>query len=194
MARLRFRKDHAVGHVGLHQRGGQNFSREVSGLVGVAFAAARAAAQAERHVVLGEDVGQALDFAGVGHGKHDPLPARQSASALLPASPEPSRGSAASGCDGNVHGQSRIFAARRCRDAPRSAPGSARNVLPPLLRRTDRDPRAAPGCRRRCARGPLPRAPRCGRIPASESPARRAAPPRAAADRTCVRSAPATGA
>ena len=62
---------HAIGHIGFGQRGGENFSGEVAGFVGITFAAAGAAAQAERHVVFGEDVGQALDFAGVGHGEQN---------------------------------------------------------------------------------------------------------------------------
>ena len=59
----------AVGDVGLSERGGEDFSGEVTGLVGVTFAAAGAASQTKRDVVLGEDVGEALDFAGVGDGK-----------------------------------------------------------------------------------------------------------------------------
>jgi hypothetical protein len=56
----------AIGDVGFGERGGENFAGEVTGFVGVAFAAAGAAAQAEAHVVFGEDVGQAFDLAGVG--------------------------------------------------------------------------------------------------------------------------------
>ena len=66
---VRVGEHHAVGDVGFGERGGEHFSGEVAGFVGIAFAAAGAAAQTERDVVLGEDVGQALDFAGVGHGK-----------------------------------------------------------------------------------------------------------------------------
>ena len=66
---MRVRKHHAIGHVGFRERGGEHFAGEVTGLVGIAFAAAGAAAQAKRNVVFGEDVGQALDLAGVGHGE-----------------------------------------------------------------------------------------------------------------------------
>ena len=66
---VRFGKDEAVGDVGLEERGGENFSGEVGGFVGIAFAAAGAAAQAIAGVVFGEDVGEALDFSGVGGGE-----------------------------------------------------------------------------------------------------------------------------
>ena len=69
-------EDDAIGHVGLDQRGGQHFAGEVGSFVGVTFAAARAAAQAERNGVLAEDVGQAFDFAGVRHGDQDALALR----------------------------------------------------------------------------------------------------------------------
>ncbi len=62
---------HAIGDVGFGERGGENFSGEVTGFVGVAFAAAGAAAQAEADVVFGEDVGEAFDFAGVGDGEQN---------------------------------------------------------------------------------------------------------------------------
>ena len=65
------REKDAVGDVGLGERGGEDFSGEVAGFVGVAFAAASAAAEAEAHVVFGEDVGEALDFAGVGDGEEN---------------------------------------------------------------------------------------------------------------------------
>ena len=66
---VRVGKHHAIGDVSFGQGGGENFAGEVAGLVGITFAAARAASQAERNVVFGEDVGQALDFASVGDGK-----------------------------------------------------------------------------------------------------------------------------
>ena len=44
---VRVGEDDAVGDVGLGERGGENFSGEVAGFVGVAFAAAGAASQAE---------------------------------------------------------------------------------------------------------------------------------------------------
>src|SRR2546423_9633825 len=62
---------HAVGEVGLGECGGENFSGEVAGFVGVAFTAASAAAEAEADVVFSEDVGEALDFASVGDGEQD---------------------------------------------------------------------------------------------------------------------------
>ena len=69
MARCASGKEHAIGDVSLGERGGEHFAGEVTGLVGVTFAAAGAASQAKRDVVFGEDVGEALDFAGVGNGK-----------------------------------------------------------------------------------------------------------------------------
>jgi hypothetical protein len=51
-----------------------HFSGEVAGLVGIAFAAARAAAQFEADIVLGEDVGQALDFSGIRNREQDLIP------------------------------------------------------------------------------------------------------------------------
>ncbi len=65
-----FGEDEAVGDVGLEERGGEDFSGEVGGFVGVAFAAAGAATEAEAGVVFGEDVGEALDFSGVGGGEN----------------------------------------------------------------------------------------------------------------------------
>ena len=66
---MRVGEHNAIGDVGFGERGGKNFSGEVAGFVGVAFAAAGAAAEAEAHVVFGEDVGEAFDFAGVGDGE-----------------------------------------------------------------------------------------------------------------------------
>ncbi len=60
-------KDHAVGDIRLGERSGVDFSGEVTGFVGITFAATRAASQAKADVVLGEDVGEPLDFAGVRH-------------------------------------------------------------------------------------------------------------------------------
>ena len=65
--KMRVRKHHAIRHVSLGQRGRQHLAGKVTGLVGVALAAARAASQPERHVVFGKDVGQSLDLAGVRH-------------------------------------------------------------------------------------------------------------------------------
>ena len=70
------RQHHTIGNVGLGQRGGEHFAGEIGSLVGITFSAARAAAQAERHGVLAENVGQAFDFAGVGHGNQHPLALR----------------------------------------------------------------------------------------------------------------------
>src|SRR6202140_3344232 len=64
---MRIRKQHAVGNVGFRERGGENFAGEVTGLVGVAFAAASAASQAKRNVVFGKNVRQTLDLTGVGN-------------------------------------------------------------------------------------------------------------------------------
>src|ERR1700674_3185834 len=58
-------KQNAVWHVSSCQRRGQNFSGEVGGLVGIAFAAAGAASPAKRNAVFGEHVGQTLDLADV---------------------------------------------------------------------------------------------------------------------------------
>ena len=66
----------AVGDVGLGQRGGEQFAGEIGSFVGVTFSAAGPAAQAEGDGVLAENVGQALDFAGVGDGNQDPLAVR----------------------------------------------------------------------------------------------------------------------
>src|SRR2546421_10647569 len=62
---------HAVGEVGLGECGGENFSGEVAGFVGVAFTAASAAAEAEADVVFSENVCEALDFASVRNGEQD---------------------------------------------------------------------------------------------------------------------------
>ena len=64
-----FGEDEAIGDVGLKERGGEDFSGEVGGFVGIAFAAAGAAAQPEAGVVFGEDVSEALDFSRVGRGE-----------------------------------------------------------------------------------------------------------------------------
>ena len=73
---IRVGENDAVGHVGLGQRGGEHFAGEVGSFVGVTFSAARPAAQAERHGVLAENVGQAFDFAGVRDGNQDALAVR----------------------------------------------------------------------------------------------------------------------
>ena len=70
------RKDDAIGDVGLGQRGGKHFAGEIGSFVGITLSAARAAAQAEGHGVLAENVGQAFDFAGIGHGNQDSLALR----------------------------------------------------------------------------------------------------------------------
>ena len=90
----------AIGDVSLGQRGGKQFAGEIGSFVGVTFSAAGAAAQAERNSVLAENVGQALDFAGVGDGNQDCACSPRSASSLPRASSEPSRGSGAwAGCE-----------------------------------------------------------------------------------------------
>ena len=71
-----FRKHDAVGHVSLGQSRSEQLAREVRSFVGIAFAAAGAAAQTKGNGVLAEDVGQTLDFAGVGNGDQNPLAVR----------------------------------------------------------------------------------------------------------------------
>ena len=66
-----FGQENAIGDVGRGESGGEDFSGEVTGFVGVAFASASAAAELERDVVFGEDIGQALDFADVGDGEEN---------------------------------------------------------------------------------------------------------------------------
>ncbi len=66
---VRFREQRSIGNIGFRERRGENFAGEVAGLVGITFAPASAASQAERNVVFGKDVGQALNFTGIGHGK-----------------------------------------------------------------------------------------------------------------------------
>ncbi len=65
----------ALGHVRLHDGGGGDVIGEVGGLVDEDFHAGlgSAAADAERQVVLVEDVGQALDLAGARDRKHHAL-------------------------------------------------------------------------------------------------------------------------
>ena len=58
----------AVRHIGFDQRAGEDLAGEIGGLVGVAFSAASAAAQAKGNGVFAEDIGQALDFADIRHG------------------------------------------------------------------------------------------------------------------------------
>ena len=70
---VRLRQQNTVGNVGLGERRGEHLAREVAGFVRVALPAAGAASQAERNVVLGEDVGQSLDLAGVGSGEENLL-------------------------------------------------------------------------------------------------------------------------
>ena len=66
---MRFRQNEAVGKVSLQQRRGENVAGKIGSFVGIAFPAARAASQTIRSVVLGEHVGEALDFSGVGDGE-----------------------------------------------------------------------------------------------------------------------------
>ena len=82
---VRLRQRDAFGHISLHDGGGGYVFREVGGLVHINFAArlGGAAANAERQVVLVEDVGQALDFAGAGNGKDDALAFAREASDLF---------------------------------------------------------------------------------------------------------------
>src|SRR4051812_14198495 len=71
---MRVREDNAVRHVGFGECGGMNFSGEVTGLVGIAFAATRPAAQFEADIVFREDDGQALHFSGIRDRKQDLIP------------------------------------------------------------------------------------------------------------------------
>ena len=64
-----FGEQNAVWHISFGQRRGQNFSGEVGGLVGIAFAAAGSASEAKRNAVFGEHVGQTLDLADVRNGE-----------------------------------------------------------------------------------------------------------------------------
>ena len=67
---MRFRQNKAVGKVSLQQRSGENVAGKIRSFVGIAFSAARAASQTIRGVVLGEHIGEALDFSRVGRGKN----------------------------------------------------------------------------------------------------------------------------
>ena len=97
MARLASGSEHAFGDVGRGERGGEDFSGEVAGFVGVAFASASAAAELEGDVVFGEDVGQALDFADVRDGEENALAIGVEFLDFLAASSGPRRGSAGEG-------------------------------------------------------------------------------------------------
>src|ERR1700674_1830275 len=67
---MRLRQDEAVGKVSLQQRSGENVAGKIRSFVGVAFSATRSASQTIRGVVLGEHIGEALDFSRVGSGKN----------------------------------------------------------------------------------------------------------------------------
>src|ERR1700716_3864499 len=67
---MRFRQNEAVGKVSLQQRSSENVAGKIGRFVGIAFSTARAASQTIRSVVLGEHVGEALDFSRVGSGKN----------------------------------------------------------------------------------------------------------------------------
>ncbi len=64
-------EDEAVGDVSLEERGGENFSGKVGSFIGIAFAATSAASETIAGVVLGKDVGETLDFSGIGSGEDD---------------------------------------------------------------------------------------------------------------------------
>ncbi len=64
---MRLRQNEAVWQISLQQGSGKNVAGKIGRFVGVAFSAARAASQTIRSVVLGEHVGEALNFSGVGH-------------------------------------------------------------------------------------------------------------------------------
>ena len=63
---MRLRQNKAVGKVSLQQRSGENVAGKIRGFVGIAFPAAGAASETIRGVVLGEHIGEALDFSRVG--------------------------------------------------------------------------------------------------------------------------------
>src|SRR5882762_7447354 len=67
---MRLRQNKAVGKISLQQRSGENVACKIRSFVGIAFSAARATSQTIRSVVLGEHVGEALDFSRVGSGKN----------------------------------------------------------------------------------------------------------------------------
>src|SRR5258708_24668497 len=67
---MRFRQNKSIGKVSLQQRSGENVAGKIGRLVGIAFSAAGAASQTIRGVVLGEHIGEALDFSRVGSGKN----------------------------------------------------------------------------------------------------------------------------
>jgi len=63
-----------VGKVSLQQRRSQHIAGKVRSLVSIAFPAARAAAQAIGSVVLGEHIGEALNFSRIRHGQNTCVP------------------------------------------------------------------------------------------------------------------------
>src|SRR5260370_32104175 len=67
---MRFRQNEAVGKVSLQQRSGENVAGKIRSFVSIAFSAAGAASQTIRGVVLGEHIGEALDFSPVGRSKN----------------------------------------------------------------------------------------------------------------------------
>ena len=67
---MRFRQNKTVGKVSLQQRRSQHIAGKVRSLVSIAFPAARAAAQAIGSVVLGEHIGEALNFSRIRHGQN----------------------------------------------------------------------------------------------------------------------------
>ena len=71
---MRLGKKNSVRHISFGQRGGENFSGEVAGFVRIALAAAGTAAQAERDVVLSENVSETFDFASVWDREQNLIP------------------------------------------------------------------------------------------------------------------------
>src|ERR1035441_5825002 len=82
---VRLRQGDSFGHIRLHDGCGHYVFREVRRLVHIHFAArlGGTAADAERHVVFVEDVGQTFDLAGAGDGKEDTLAFPREASNLF---------------------------------------------------------------------------------------------------------------
>src|ERR1051325_2154481 len=75
---MRVRQHNTFRHGGADNRCSGQVAGEVGGFVeiGLTTRGGGAAAQPERKLIFGEDVSQALDFAGVGRGKDHALPLR----------------------------------------------------------------------------------------------------------------------
>src|ERR1022692_1009517 len=67
---MRFRQYEPVRKIRPQQRSSENVARKIRSFVGIALSAAHAASQTIRSVVLGEHVGEALDFSRVRHSEN----------------------------------------------------------------------------------------------------------------------------